>query len=298
MGYLADPRRMDPRRLLPGCRSILVLALRYPDPRTIPASPGRGRLAAYAWGEDYHRVLPAQLARLVEFIKNQGNPDLQSVCATDSAPLLERALGQRAGLGWIGRNSCLIHPVLGSYTLLAEILLSLELEVDPPFPADRCGACHRCLDACPTGCLLPNRTLDSRSCISYLTIENRGEIPPAVRPSLGSWVFGCDLCQSVCPWNRRAGQVEPDPALLPHPGQPDPLLATELVHTPQSFLRRYHGSPVLRAHWRGYLRNVSVAAGNAASPAALPALSKLLQESDPLLREHAAWAIQTIRSRI
>ena len=162
----------------------------------------RGYIAAYARGHDYHMVIPERLKKLGAFIETQVGSALSYRYYTDTGPLLERDLAQRAGLGWIGKNTCLINPRFGSYFLLAEILLGIELEPDTPFTADRCGTCSRCISACPTGCILPDRTIDARRCLSYLTIENKDEIPLDLRPKLGNRVFGCDICQQVCPWNR------------------------------------------------------------------------------------------------
>ena len=302
MSYLsserARQRRSDPRQILPECRSILVLGMHYatssPDSSIIPLN---GRIASYAWGTDYHMVLPERLHDLVNFIRVQVGAAVPNRIYTDTGPLLERDLAQRAGLGWIGKNTCLIHPSQGSYFLLAEILLGLELEPDPPFTADRCGSCTRCLEACPTGCILPDRTLDARRCISYLTIELKGSIPSEVRPQMGSWVFGCDICQLVCPWNLRFARKdnEVDPALAAQPGIPQPNLLEELSLTAQEFKHKFKGSPIQRAKRRGYLRNVSVALGNAHDPAAIPALTQsLMEEPEPLIRSHAAWALGQI----
>lgn len=296
MHYLTDPRRADPRLVLPECRSILVLAVPYPDPRTAPPadppSPG-GRVASYAWGRDYHLVLPEKLEALAAFIEQEAGAPVRRRCYTDTGPLLERDLAQRAGLGWIGRNTCLIHPRLGSYFFLAEILLDLALDPDPPFTADRCGTCRRCLEVCPTGCILPDRTLDARRCISYLTIENKTDIPPELRPLLEDWVFGCDICQMVCPWNQR-GLPDPHPAFLPRPGIPRPDLAAAMTLTPQEFNRKFAESPIQRARRRGYLRNAAVSLGNSRDPAGIPALERAVQEEDPLVREHASWALERI----
>jgi epoxyqueuosine reductase len=303
MGYLASEqaraRRADPRQLLPECRSILVLAVRYADPSTLaeegptgagaPPSP-HGRVAAYAWGRDYHLVLPERLKALVAFIEDRVGGGVPYRAYTDSGPVLERDLAQRAGLGWIGKNTCLIHPKIGSYFLLAELLLGIELEPDPPFKTDHCGTCTRCIDACPTDCILPDRTIDARRCISYLTIENKGEIPQDLRSSLGDWIFGCDICQMVCPWNRRV-EPAPDPAFLPRPGIAAPDLITEIALTPQEFNRRFKDSPIQRSRRRGYRRNLAVALGNSGHPAALPVLQKAAQDEEPLVREHAGWAI-------
>jgi epoxyqueuosine reductase len=304
MDYLTDRRRADPRLLLPGCKSILVLAARYPSPLLMEEQQGmRGRVAAYAWGADYHLVLPQRLEVLAAFtaeqagrlaVSGQSNGPVAHRGYTDTGPILERDLAQRAGLGWIGKNTCLIHPEIGSYFFLAEILLSLEIEPDALFAADRCGTCTRCLDACPTGALLPDRTLDARRCISYLTIENKGSIPPEMRPQMGNRVFGCDLCQTACPWNRR---LEPDrqPVFPPRAGIPAPDLCADLALTPREFNRKFKDSPVQRARRRGYLRNVAVALGNTGGPEAVPALEKALEDVEPLVREHAAWALERVK---
>jgi epoxyqueuosine reductase len=334
---LSRQRRADPRQILPECRSILVLAARYPTPPANPspdasvnlpaeapqgwlplppASPtlGRGggdaggatqaqpepaltgRVAAYAWGADYHDVLVERLRALVEFIEAQVGQPVPNRWYTDTGPILERDLAQRAGLGWIGKNTCLIHPDLGSYFLLAELLLGLKLEPDQPFAPDRCGSCTRCLEACPTACILPDRTLDARRCLSYLTIELKGPIPADLRPQIGDWVFGCDVCQQVCPWNLRfAPSPQEPPVVAPlaaRPGLPQPDLVEELSLAPQAFNRKFKGSPLKRAKRRGYLRNVAVALGNRHAPRAVPALvQNLAGDPEPLVRSHAAWAL-------
>ena len=305
MDYLRDHRRADPRLVLPECRSILMLAMRYPNP-SIGASGQasgstlqdkgsrpRGRIAAFAWGRDYHLVLSERLKELSSFIEAQVGCPVPHRWYTDTGPLLERDLAQRAGLGWIGKNSCLIHPKIGSYFLLAEILLGIELELDAPFSADRCGTCTRCITACPTGCILPERTLDARRCLAYLTIENKNEIPPDLRAQMGNRVFGCDICQQVCPWNRFADQ-ENEPACNPRPNLADPDLIAELALRPQEFNRKFKENPVLRSKRRGYLRNVAVALGNSGNPAAFAALERAVQDTEPLVREHAVWALEQI----
>lgn len=296
MRYLEDPRRADPRQVLPECRSIVVVALRYPNPKSLPPpeAPLRGRIASYAWGRDYHLVLNRKLADLADFIQDQVGP-VPHRWYTDTGPLLERDLAQRAGLGWIGKNTCLIHPRLGSYFFLGELLLGIDLEPDPPFSHDYCGTCTRCLDACPTQCILPNRTLDARRCISYLTIENKGEIPPDLRPHIGNWVFGCDICQMVCPWNRRPLPLT-EPDFAPRPDVPYPDLLEDAHLTSQTFNRRFHESAVQRARRRGYRRNVLVALGNSRHPAAIPVLEQAAEETDELLAEHARWALEQIKA--
>ena len=303
MDYLAGERaracRQDPHLILPECQSILVLGACYPDPKA--ARPDEenfvtGRIAAYAWGRDYHLIFPERLRALVAFIEENGGGPVAHRGYTDTGPILERELAQRAGLGWIGKNTCLINPGIGSYFLLAEILLGIDLEPDPPFAADRCGTCRRCIEACPTTCILPDRTLDARRCISYLTIENKGEIPVELRPQMGKWAFGCDVCQVVCPWNRFASK-EYDESLAPNPDLPRPNLSAELLLTPQEFNQKFKGNPVLRARRRGYLRNVATALGNIGHTAEIPALEEALQDNEPLIRQHAEWALKQIHKR-
>jgi epoxyqueuosine reductase len=210
---------------------------------------------------------------------------------TDTGPLLERELAQRAGLGWIGKNTCLIHPGLGSYFLLSEILLGLELEPDEPFTAERCGSCTRCIQACPTGCILPDHTLDARRCISYLTIELKGSIPPELRSKIGGWVFGCDICQQVCPWNRFAIPTS-DPAFTLHADLLGVDLSEELTLTPEAFNTKFRRSPIRRARRRGYMRNIAVVLGNNYDQGAVPALVRALEnDREALVRGHAAWAL-------
>ena len=302
MGYLASERarqrRADPREILPECQSILVLGLRYPTPESalVPGEVGpHGLVAAYAWGEDYHGVLTTRMAALVGFLEAQVGASVPHRGYTDTGPLLERELAQRAGLGWIGKNTCLINPEGGSYYLLAELLLGIALEPDPPFIPDHCGSCQRCLEACPTSCILPDRTIDASRCISYLTIELKGTIPSDLRSQMGQWVFGCDICQHVCPWNQRFAAPRGDPAFAARPQVPKPLLTKELSLSAEDFNRKFINNPVRRAKRRGYLRNVCVALGNAGDPQALPALVEAL-ESDPegLVRAHTAWALGQI----
>ena len=314
MDYLATERsrlrRADPRQILPECKSILVLATPYSPPSALQspdALPGsgtseasaveadgmRGLVASYAWGADYHDVLPERMKELVQFIEAQVGGPVRNRWYTDTGPILERDLAQRAGIGWIGKNTCLIHPKHGSYFLLSEILLDLALEPDPPFTTDHCGTCTRCIDACPTDCILPDRTIDATCCISYLTIELKDDIPTELRDKVGSWVFGCDICQMVCPWNRFA--EEGDPAFgNDSPSQP---LTEELSTSKQEFNQRFKGSPVKRAKRRGYLRNVAVALGNTGDMHVLPVLQNALNDEEPLVHEHARWAIKEIDKR-
>jgi epoxyqueuosine reductase len=303
MNYLASDRsrvrRADPREILPECKSILVLATPYSPPfapsetSVVEADVARGNIASYALGDDYHDILPARMKELVQFIEEQTGCPVKNRWYTDSGPILERDLAQRAGIGWIGKNTCLIHPKHGSYFLLSEILLDLVLEPDPPFSTDQCGTCTRCIEACPTDCILPDRTIDATRCISYLTIELKDDIPIELRDKIGDWVFGCDICQMVCPWNRFAG--EGDSAFR----DKDPIysLTKELTVSTQEFNQRFKRSPIKRARRRGYLRNVAVALGNTGDMLALPVLQNALNDEEPLVREHAHWAIEKIQQR-
>ncbi len=312
MAYLATERsrqrRADPKQILPECKSILILGIPYnlppssllqkesSRPLSLRGKKSTGRVASYALGDDYHLILPERLKSLVTFIEAQVGHPIANRYYTDTGPLLERDLAQRAGLGWIGKNTCLINPRAGSYFLLAEILLGLPLDPDPPFAADHCGTCTRCLDACPTNCILPDRTLDARRCISYLTIENKGATPADLRPLMQDWIFGCDLCQQVCPWNKFS-PPEGDASFRPHAGSPRPDLIHALAFTPEAFNRQFKHSPIQRAKRRGFLRNVAIALGNIGDESALAALDRASGNSEPLVQEHAQWAKEQIKNR-
>jgi epoxyqueuosine reductase len=299
MDYLATERslrlRADPAGLLPGARTVIALGIPYPRPPATDPSPLAGFVAAYALGDDYHGILRKRTRDLCVFLDQLAGRRLNSRGFTDTAPILERELASRAGLGWIGRNSMLIHPALGSFFYLAEILTGLDLPPDPPFAADRCGTCHRCRDACPTGCILPDRTIDARRCIAYWTIEHRGTIPEDMRPAIGRSVFGCDICQSVCPWNRKPAPGV-DAAFRPRPHFPIRDMAAELELTGVDWERRFHQSALRRTGREGYRRNLTIALGNAGNEA-LPALENVHRDADPILRESAEWALNRIRSK-
>lgn len=318
MGYLADERaclrRRDPLQILPECRSIVVLGMRYnpathlppqaaqaqaeedgwaADPSIATARPS-GRIASYAWGDDYHDVLMARVQTLARFIERETGQGVMQRGYTDTGPLLERDLAQRAGLGWIGKNTCLINPRMGSYFLLVELLLDLDLPPSEPFITDHCGSCTRCIEACPTACILPDRTIDARRCLSYLTIELKGPIPVALRPLTGEWIFGCDTCQQACPWNLRFARPASEAGFMARPGNLEPALEDELRLTPEDFNHRFKGSPVKRAKRRGYLRNVAVALGNHGRAESVPVLAQALVDPEALVRGHAAWALGCI----
>jgi epoxyqueuosine reductase len=288
MRWLAErtAERLDPRRAHPWARSVIALAATHPP---APPPPGdwrvqlRGRIAAYAVGPDYHGRLHARLGHLRTRLE-AAFPGARFRACVDTAPLLEREWAQRAGLGWIGRNTLLLDRRLGSYVLLAELLTDLDLAAPAP-RAEGCGGCARCVEACPTGALEPpGWVMDPRRCLAYLTIEHRGPIPHALRPALGNWIFGCDLCQEACPWNDDAADAG-DAAWLAPPLRP--LLALDAA----GFRARFGATAVARARRRGLLRNVAVALGNSGNPDAVPALAAALGDVEPLVRGHAAWAL-------
>jgi epoxyqueuosine reductase len=300
MGYLAEERalsvRADPTRLLPAARSIIMLAVAYPPPPVFENFPLEGVVAAYALGDDYHAVIRTRLRTLCEYIDRLAGRRVQSRGTVDTAPLLEREIAVRAGLGWIGRNSMLIHPTLGSFTFLAGILTELELPPDPPFSADRCGKCTRCLQACPTGCILPDRTIDSGRCISYLTIEHRGPILEPLRDLTGRAIFGCDLCQTVCPWNRKAPAAA-DAAFFPRTHFPIRDMGREYLLSEEEWKERFRCSPIRRAGWEGYRRNLLIALGNTRREEAVPFLETAAHDPNPDFQECAGWALAKIHGK-
>jgi epoxyqueuosine reductase len=295
MGYMSRDvdKRVDPSRVLPGARSIIVLGMNYYTLPDIPAtSQGRGWISRYAWGQDYHTVLGDKLNALVAFIRNLEGADLQARWYVDTGPILERELAWRAGLGWPGKNTNLINRRRGSWLFLGAILLDRELVYDEPATA-HCGTCTRCLVACPTGALVAPGVLDARRCIAYLTIELRGLIPRELRPLMGTHIFGCDICQAVCPWNRQPPMAS-EAAFLPRAGFAAPELIPLLQLTEDEFRTRFRDTPITRAKRRGFLRNVAVALGNLQDVRALSALEAALHDAEPLIRGHVAWAIGRI----
>jgi epoxyqueuosine reductase len=307
MAYMARRRelRADPAQLSPGARTIITVGANY-HPGASPPSwgdPSRGRFARYAWAADYHDAIKATLYRLDAFIRERTGRTAPGKACVDTAPLLERELAAQAGLGFIGRNTCLIMPGLGSWTFLGVLLVPESLDpawsMDGPrasLPGRRrptltgCGRCTRCLDACPTEAFVAPYVLDARRCISYLTIELRGSIPIELRPCMGNWVFGCDVCQEVCPYNR-AAPAATWPALAPVRSRATLPLLELLALGAQDFRARFRGTAVLRTKRRGLVRNACIAVANSRDRSALPILARLLEDPEPLVREHAAWAL-------
>ena len=286
-------RRADPRKLLPGCESVVVLLSNYdPGPEAGPPPPGHGRVARYARGRDYHKVLGRALKHLASWLEQATGETTRAF--VDTAPLLERAWAERAGLGWIGKNANLITQDLGSWVLIGEILTAATIEADPGPHADRCGSCSACLDACPTGAIVEPGVVDSRLCISYWTIEHRGAIPPTARAGNGSWIFGCDVCQEVCPWNRTfARPVDPE-RFSRRDELAAPAAAGILELDERAFRARYSGTSLMRARWDGMRRNACIVLGNLRRDEAMPSLSRALGDDDAMIRRHAAWALGRI----
>jgi epoxyqueuosine reductase len=284
-------KRRDPERVLPGAQSIIALALNYFQ-GTTPAAQGKGRIARYAWGKDYHSVIARKLKQIDGFLRQSGGAQK---CYVDTGPILERDHAAEAGIGWHGKSTMLIDEKLGTWFFLAEILTTLDLPPDEP-RKDRCGTCRRCIDACPTGAITAPHRLDARRCISYLTIELKGAIPLELRPLIGNRIFGCDDCLEACPWNRFA-QVSREAAFLADEPRSSLVLRDYLRLTETEFRDLFRHSPIKRIKRRGFLRNVCVALGNVGTRDDLPALERAGQEAEPLIAEHAVWAIRRIRQR-
>jgi epoxyqueuosine reductase len=292
-------RRLDPREALPGCRTLIMLLLAHRGgfPEAGPDRSGDAIVARYAAGRDYHEVFEEKLRRLSVIVESLG-AGAKCKPYVDYGPVLERDHAQRAGLGWIGKNTLLIDPARGSWLLIGELLTTLELLPDEPFLPDRCGSCTRCIEACPTGAIVEDRVVDSRRCISWLTIENRGSIPAELRPLIGNRVFGCDICQEVCPWNRDPAPVPRGELELGRPIAPETLAgwAEQLLELDDgSFRERYRGTALARPGREGLLRNLCVGLGNAADPASAALLERCAADESEIVREHARWALSRVR---
>jgi len=307
-------RRTQPRAVWPGAHSVIALGVSYytEDPEAAYWNdPARGRIARYAWGKDYHDVLTPKLKALSAFIRDEA-PGTRARYYVDTGPVLERNFAGEAGIAFIGRNTMAISPHYGSYIFLAVILVDRELECDLPaeeagaslpFTTEEgyrkrgsCGQCRRCLDICPTHAFPAPYILDSNRCISYLTIELKGAIPPKWRPRMGNWIFGCDECQSVCPWVHRYSKPSTQRFLRFDPEWAAPRLTELMALDERGFRNRFRGTPLMRSKRRGILRNVAVALGNWGHPEAEPVLKSALRDPEPLIRTHARWALERIRA--
>ncbi|MFQ6028501.1 MAG: tRNA epoxyqueuosine(34) reductase QueG [Dehalococcoidia bacterium] len=290
-------RGTRPQELLPSARSIICLGLNYfqedepgRPPRQSKGTPA-GKVARYAWGRDYHRVMKRKMRALVEKLSARLDTAIAARWYVDDGPMLDRAAAARAGLGWFGKNTNLLSSSHGSWLFLGQIITDLELEPDPPVQKS-CGNCVRCIPACPTGAIVAPYVIDNTRCISYLTIEHRGAIPRELRPQMLDWVFGCDLCQEVCPVNRKAQPTTEPGFARPELGLLDLLNLLEL--TEEEFRSKFQGTPILRAKRLGLQRNACVALGNRGDLVAVPILGRVLREAAPLVRSHAAWALGRI----
>ena len=291
MAYMAGDGaelRRDARRPHAGATHALVVAMNYGGRE--PSGP----VARYARGDDYHEVLRARLRELHAWLEREIGEPVNARAYVDSGPVLERDLAQRAGLGWFGKNTMLISPRVGSFVFLASLFVDLALEVDAPFEADRCGTCTRCLDACPTQAFTSAHVLDASRCISYLTIELRESIPEQFREAIGGLVYGCDICQDVCPWNRKFSLPSTELSFKARPWFESPALIDWMGTSTPAWVEFSRRSPIKRAKRRGFLRNVAVVLGNAGDPAAVPVLSTALSDEEALVRGHAAWALGRI----
>ena len=298
MGYLERHLQLkhDPRHCLPEAKSVISLAINYytlNPAQTLVENPERGQISRYAWGDDYHEVIRAKLRKLAEFIDEAGGKKLKQKIYVDTGPIIEREYAQKAGIGWIGKNTNFINWRSGSWHFLAEILVGIELDYDWQLPHGSCGTCTLCIEACPTDAIVAPNVLDSRLCISYLTIELKDSIPSELRPQMGNLIFGCDICQEVCPWNSKATPSS-EPGFYPREENIAPKLLSLMDMTQAEFSKRFKNSPIKRAKRRGFLRNVAVALGNWGNRRAVPALKRALDDDEALVRGHAAWALGVI----
>lgn len=303
--------RWHPVAILPEVRSVVMVAMNYAgnserraNGKEAAASASLpsdaccstpGLVASYARGQDYHDVLRERLNQLLTWLQEEV-PDCQGRGVVDTAPLLERDFARRAGLGWFGKNTMLLNKRQGSYFFLGALLLNLELPVDPPHESSHCGTCTACLDACPTQAFVGPGVLDSRRCISYLTIELRRPIPEELRAPMGNWLFGCDVCQEVCPWNRKS-PLSTEPAFQARPDLESVDLVELLGLSEDGFRERFRGTALMRTKRRGLLRNAAIALGNSGDATALPALQRALADTEPLIQEAALWAIDRLEER-
>ena len=302
MAYLARPdtlvKRANNTLMLPSAKSVLVLGLPYFAQRhtpIMPTQPGYGRVAAYAWGTDYHLVIPQKLQALVENIRQYCDEPFEYAIHTDSAPILERELAVKAGLGWVGKSGMVISPAHGSYFLLSEVFLSLALEPSDKIVSDHCGNCQRCIDACPTQCILPNRTINANRCISNITIENKGDIPIDYANLIGDWIFGCDVCQQVCPWNIRFSTTKADKSLALDKENRTLNLHTVLATSTTELKANYLNSPISRAKPAGIKRNALAVLANDPTTDAIDIALAAQQDADPLVTRAATIALQRIQ---
>ncbi len=265
MGWMArDPgRRVNPTVLLPGALSVIAVAMNYYTPHRHADDAATGKISRYAWGDDYHEILTSRLQELWSWLQREF-PGVRGRSSVDSGPVMDKVWAERAGIGWIGKHTNVITPDRGSWVFLGELITTLELEPDPP-ATDHCGSCTLCLEACPTGAIVQPYVVDSNLCLSYLTIEYRGEIPDGLKPELDGWIFGCDICQDVCPWNRKFAVETAESGFQPREGNLNPVLSELEAMTKEQFSERFRSSPILRTKHAGLVRNVKAVLESAGS---------------------------------
>lgn len=294
MDYMSrnEEKRQDVRNLVPGARSVISCAVNYNTDHPYSTSlqdPGKGWIARYAWGDDYHSVIKEKLNVLKDYVSDNAATDENDRVYVDTGPVLERMYAKYSGIGWIGKNTCLINQDIGSWLLIGELITTIELDYDSE-AAERCGTCTKCIDSCPTDAITSPYVLDSSKCISFLTIENKEEIPIEYREDMGNNIFGCDICQDVCPWNNKAETVT-EKAFLPREGLAEPELKTIAGLDQQQFSSLFKDSPIKRSKRRGLLRNVLVAIGNSGDQSFEAQVLTQLDDDEPLIRKHAVWAL-------
>jgi len=288
-------KREDIQNILPGAKSVISCAMNYNTdyPYSIEhADNTKGWISRYAWGDDYHDTIKDKLQILMNYMCSESSDEINSKLYVDTGPVLERAYGKYAGVGWVGKNTCLINQEIGSWIFLAEIITNIELEYDVPVP-DRCGTCTRCIDACPTDAIIEPYILDSRLCISYLTIELKDKIPYELREGIQNNIYGCDICQDVCPWNKRS-HISDKTEFEPREGSLNPDLSYLSSLSVDEFRKQFKGSPIKRTKRRGLLRNVMIAMGNSGEKNFVPYITECLKDEEPLVRAHALWALWKI----
>ena len=288
-------KREDIQNILPGAKSVISCAMNYNTdyPYSIEhADNTKGWISRYAWGDDYHDTIKDKLQILMNYMCSASSDEVVSKLYVDTGPVLERAYGKYAGVGWVGKNTCLINQEIGSWIFLGEIITNIELEYDAPVP-DRCGTCTRCIDACPTDAIIEPYILDSRLCISYLTIELKDKIPYELREEIQNNIYGCDICQDVCPWNKRA-HISDKTEFEPREGLLNPDLSYLSSLSVDEFRKQFKGSPIKRTKRRGLLRNVMIATGRSGEPNFVPYITECLKDEEPLVRAHALWALWKI----
>lgn len=291
-------KRTHITEVVPAAKSVIACALNYHTDHPLSTEQrdqSRGWISRYGWGDDYHDILQQKLSDLSAFIKTTSDEEPITRFYVDTGPVVDRVYAKYAGIGWFGKNTCIINQQKGSWLFLGEIITSVELEYDTP-PPDRCGTCNRCIEACPTDAILEPYVLDSRKCISYLTIELRDEIPVELRADIGNHIFGCDICQDVCPWNRKAPKSTEE-SFQPRPGLFNPQLDALVGLSQEAFSETFRKNPVKRTKRRGLLRNIAVAMGNSEEPHFIPILKEMARNDDPLVSEHASWALDKLQRK-